>query len=159
MTSAPKSAEVMKLLKQQAMLAAFGTFAFQETDLGKIQNEAARICAQSLGVKYSKVCRYRPEENDLLIVAGCGWHADVVGVVVSQADPSSPQGRAFTTGEPVIIRNLLGANDLALPEFYASHNIVSTIDVVIPGFKSRPYGVLEIDSTEQHQYDRPRTVN
>eukprot|EP01031_Cornospumella_fuschlensis_P018380 gene18380-22498_t len=106
MTGLDKSEAVLKLLRQQAALAAFGTFAFQESDLSKILNEAARICAASLGVKFCKICRYREAENDLLIEAGCGWNADVVGIVVSQADESSPQGRAFTTGEPVIIRDL-----------------------------------------------------
>ncbi len=143
----------MKLLRQQAALAAFGTFAFQESDLSKILNEAARICAASLGVKFCKICRYREAENDLLIEAGCGWNADVVGIVVSKADDSSPQGRAFTTGEPVIIPNLQGSNGLALPPFYAEHGVVSTVDVVIPGFRTRPYGVLEIDSTDRHEYD------
>jgi two-component sensor histidine kinase len=40
-----------------------------------------------------------------------------------------------------------------LPPFYAEHRIVSTIDVVIKG-SDRPYGVLEIDNNEQHDYDQ-----
>jgi len=119
------------LLRQQAALAAFGSFAFQETDLAKILNEAARICANSLGVRHCKVCRYRPAENDLLIVAGFGWHADVVGKAVSKADESSPQGRAFVTGQPVIVRNLQEANGYVPPAFYGQHHIISTVDVVI----------------------------
>ncbi len=39
------------------------------------------------------------------------------------------------TGEPVIIRNLLEGNSLDLPSFYVQHGIVSTVDVVIPGFE------------------------
>ena len=153
MTALTKSDAVMKLLRQQAALAAFGTFAFQESDVSKILNEAARICADSLGVKFSKICRYREAENDLIIEAGCGWNANVVGIVVSQANDSSPQGRAFSTGEPVILPNLQGSNGLSLPPFYAEHGIVSTIDVVIPGLRARPYGVLAIDSTDCHEYD------
>jgi two-component sensor histidine kinase len=144
---------IKKLLRQQAALAAFGSFAFHEPDLIKILNEAARVCALSLAVPFSKVCRYRPIENDLLVEAGCGWDDGVVGCVVSQADESSPQGRAYVTGKPVIIRNLLDANNLDLPHFYAQHGIVSTVDVVIPGFEGQPYGVLEIDSPIPHQYD------
>ena len=142
-----------KLLRQQAALAAFGTFAFCEPDLQKILTEAARICAASLGVPFSKICRYREVENDLLIQAGCGWNAGVVGRVVSQANETSPQGRAYITGKPVILRNIEEANDLALPRFYPEHNIISTVDVVIPGIGGAPYGVLEVDSPSQHQYD------
>jgi two-component sensor histidine kinase len=144
---------VAKLLRQQAALAAFGSFAFREPDLSAILMEAARICATSLEVPFSKICRYRPAQGDLLIEAGWGWHLGVVGRVVSQADESSPQGRAYVTGQPVIIRNINDANNLALPAFYAEHGIVSTVDVVIPAIEGAPYGVLEIDSTHQHQYD------
>lgn len=144
---------VEKLLRQQAALATFGAFAFREGDLLKILNEAARICAISLDVPFCKICRYRELEHDLLIEAGTGWRLGVIGRVVSRADESSPQGRAYVTGEPVIIRNLMDSNNLTLPAFYPEHGIVSTVDVLIPGVDGAAYGVLEIDSPIQHQYD------
>ena len=58
---------VEKLLRQQAALAAFGTFSLKESELHKILTEAARICAISLDVPFSKVCRYRAEHDDLQI--------------------------------------------------------------------------------------------
>jgi two-component sensor histidine kinase len=153
MSDSSSDRTVEKLLRQQAALASFGSFAFREPDLLKILTEAARICAASLGVPFCKICRYRAAEDDLLIEAGCGWDLGVVGRVVSQANESSPQGRAYVTGEPVIIHNLLEANALALPGFYEQHGIVSTVDVVIPAVEGAPFGVLEIDSPWQHQYD------
>jgi two-component sensor histidine kinase len=144
---------VEKLLRQQAALASFGAFAFRETDLAEILAEAARVCAFCLDVPISKICRYRPAQNDLLIEAGCGWKLGVVGRVISQANESSPQGRAYVTGEPVIIRNLQEANNLELPSFYPEHGIISTVDVVIPATDGAAYGVLEVDSPTQHQYD------
>lgn len=144
---------VEKLLRQQAALAAFGSFAFREPDLQKILTEAARTCAASLGVPFSKICRYRAAENDLLIEAGCGWQPGVVGRVVSQANEGSPQGRAYVTGKPVIIVNLREANNLDLPSFYAEHGILSTVDVIIPAIDKVAYGVLEVDSQQEHQYD------
>ncbi len=145
--------DISSLLRQQAALATFGTFAFQETNLIKILNEAAHICAESLGVGHCKICRYRSTENDLLIEAGFGWHAGVVGKVVSRADESSPQGRAFVTEKPVIVRNLKQANGYIPPPFYAQHGIISTVDVVIKARSGPPFGVLEIDSSEEHAYD------
>ena len=144
---------VDSLLRQQAALATFGSFAFREPDLIKILEEAARICADSLGVRHCKVCRYRSAENDLLIEAGFGWKAGVVGKVVSPADESSPQGRAFVTGEPVIVHNLKESNGYIPPDFYADHGIVSTVDVLIKAREGPPFGVLEIDSTAEHSYD------
>ena len=153
MSESSNDRTIDKLLRQQAALAAFGSFAFRERDLRKILTEAARICAASLEVPFCKICRYRDEKNDLLIEAGWGWHLGVIGKVVSQANESSPQGRAYVTGAPVIIRNLQEANNLNLPSFYQEHGIVSTVDVIIPAIDDVAYGVLEIDSPEQHQYD------
>lgn len=145
--------KIAKLLRQQTALARFGGFAFRENDLGKILTEAARACAECLGVPFCKICRYRHEENDLLVEAGVGWHAGVIGTVVSRADHTSPQGRAFITGEPVICDDLSRDCAFALPPLYADHGIVSIVDVIIKG-NGRPYGVLEIDSPAPHRYDR-----
>jgi GAF domain-containing protein len=145
---------VTRLLRQQAALATFGGYAFREPVLHSVLTEAARVCADGLGVPFCKVCRYREAEGDLLIVAGYGWGPGVVGLVVSQADETSPQGRAYTTGQPVIIQNLREANDYNFPPFYAEHGVVSTLDVIIRGKEGTPYGVLEIDSQVQHTYDQ-----
>jgi two-component sensor histidine kinase len=150
----PNATQVQKLLRQQAAVARFGSFALRESDVLKVLTEAARVCAECLGVPFSKVCRYRAEQNDLLIEAGCGWHAGVVGNVVSRADVTSPQGRAFITGEPSICNDLCDDNDFKLPPFYAEHGVVSTIDVVIKGSDEQPYGVLEIDNNHRHEYDQ-----
>jgi two-component sensor histidine kinase/CheY-like chemotaxis protein len=145
--------KIARLLRQQAALAGFGGFAFRENDLAKILTEAARACAECLAVPFCKICRYRHEENDLLVEAGIGWHAGVIGNVASRADHSSPQGRAFITGEPVICDDLSRDPAFVLPPLYADHGIVSIVDVIIKG-NGRPYGVLEIDSPAPQRYDR-----
>jgi hypothetical protein len=148
------AAKAQILLRQQAALARFGSFALREWDLIKILTEAVRVCAEGLGAPFSKVCRYRAEENDLLIVAGWGWQDGVVGHVVSRADMSTPQGRAFSTGEPSICDDLQEDAYFDLPPFYAAHGIVSIIDVIIKGSDDRPFGILEVDNDRQHDYDQ-----
>jgi signal transduction histidine kinase/ActR/RegA family two-component response regulator len=148
------AAKVQKLLRQQAALARFGSYALHEWDLMKILAEAVRVCAEGLGAPFSKVCKYRAEENDLLIVAGCGWQEGVVGRVVSRADMSSPQGRAFSTGEPSICDDLQEDAYFDLPPFYAAHGVVSIVDVIIKGSDDGPYGILEVDNNQQQDYDQ-----
>ncbi len=148
------ASQIQKLQRQQAAIARFGSFALRERDLMTILTEAARVCADGLGVPFSKVCQYRAEQNDLLIVAGYGWQDGVIGHVVSRADMSSPQGRAFTTGQPSIIDDLRTDVRVDLPPFYAAHGIISTVDVIIKGSDTQPYGILEIDSDKQHNYDQ-----
>jgi two-component sensor histidine kinase/CheY-like chemotaxis protein len=144
--------KIARLLLQQAALATFGTFAFRESDLGKILTEAARVCAECLGVRFCKICEYRPEKDDLLVVAGVGWHQGILGNVVSQADHRSPQGRAFITGKPMICHDLNEEPGFELPPIYAEHGIVSSVNVIIKG-NGKPFGVLEIDSPEHYSYD------
>jgi C4-dicarboxylate-specific signal transduction histidine kinase len=90
-------------------------------------------------------------------VAGCGWHAGVVGNVVSKADETSTQGRAFVTGKPVILEDVSQNGSLTLPSFYAEHKIVSTADVLIKG-KSGPWGVLEVDTPERREFNEHDVV-
>jgi two-component sensor histidine kinase len=147
-------AKVRKLLRQQTAIARFGNFALREDNLLNVLTEAARVCAENLSVPYAKVCRYRAAENDLMIEAGYGWKAGVIGTIES-ADPSSPQGLAFVTGEPSIHKDVRTDCDFELPQFYSAHGIVSTIDVVIHvKDDAQPYGVLEIDNDRQHDYDQ-----
>jgi two-component sensor histidine kinase len=141
------------LHRQQAALASFGSYAFREPVLNDILTEASRICAESFAVPFCKVCEYRAEHDDLLVIAGTGWHAGVIGRVVSKADNSTPQGRSFVTGQPSIIQDIKTATDIVIPDFYQEHGIVSTIDVPIRGEGGIPFGVLEIDSPTRHSYD------
>src|SRR6267154_1426377 len=140
------AAKMQKLLRQQTAIARFGSFALRELDLTNILGEAVRVCAEGLGVPFSQVCRYRAENNDLVVAAGYGWRDQVIGHVVSRADMSSPQGRAFTTGEPAICYEL--------PPSYAAHGIVSIVDVVIKANDGQPYGILEIGADQPRDYDQ-----
>jgi hypothetical protein len=58
----------------------------RQADLQAILQEAARVCATCLGAPFSKIWRYRPSEDDLLVVAGRGWNLGVVGFATSVAD-------------------------------------------------------------------------
>jgi signal transduction histidine kinase len=147
------AAKGQKLLRQQAAIARFGGFALREPDLTKILTEAARVCADGLGVPFSQVWQYRSETNDLVVVAGHGWRDEVVGHAVSCADMRSPQGRAFTAGETSIGDDLQNRNGCGLPPFYAAHGIVSIVDVIIKDDGDQPYGILEIGADRPRDYD------
>ena len=86
-------------------------------------------------------------------VAGWGWKEGVDGVVISAADQSSTQGRAFVTGQPVVLKDLANSSGYVLPPFYAEHGIVATADVLIKG-RAGPWGVLEVDSTHPRAFDK-----
>lgn len=145
---------IEKLLAAQRSLAEFGSFAFRSNNLNLILDKAADMCATHLNARYCQVCQYRPEQNDLLIVAGYGWQDDVVGHKVSRADLTTPGGLAFITRESVVCRDLRDFPQFDLPAFYAQYGIISTINVIIPSLSSEqaPFGILEIDNCEPHDY-------
>jgi two-component sensor histidine kinase len=145
--------QVERLLRRERALADFGTFAFRENDLQVVLDEAARVCAECLGASYSKICRFQPTDNHLLVVAGHGWKPGVVGFAISVADESSPQGRAFTTGEPQLCANIDAANTYSLPAFYKDHNVLSTVDVLVAAKSGPPFGVLEVDSRVANAFE------
>ena len=145
---------LQKLQRQQAALAKFGCYAFRQPELEPVLTEAARLCAHGLGVPFSKVLTYRPAENDLIVAAGVGWKADVAGRSISKADKSSPAGRAFVTGKPVITQDLRKRSDFVLAPIYRDHAIISSVNVIVQGTGERPYGVLEVDSTRLRRFDR-----
>jgi two-component sensor histidine kinase/ActR/RegA family two-component response regulator len=146
--------EIARLQRQQQALATFGTYALGEDDLTKVLGEAARICADNFNVPYCKICRYRPDEGDLLIVAGVGWRKGIIGRVISVADASSPQGRAFSKREAVVCPDIRHDTGYVLPAFYDEYGIVSTADIVIQSSDGTPYGILEIDSPVEIAYDK-----
>jgi two-component sensor histidine kinase len=147
------SEQIQKLLRREKALASFGIFAFREPDLQVILERAARVCAECLDVPFSKICRYRSAENDLLVVAGQGWKDGVVGYAISVADQTSPQGLAFETGEPQFCPNIAEANTYTLPAFYPDHRIISTADVLVAAEAGPAFGVLEVDSQVIDAFD------
>ena len=144
---------IARLIQQQAALASYGSFALLETDLGKVLTEGTRRCAESWSVPFCKICRYRSEENDLILESGVGWNPGVIGVATSRADRSTPQGRTFVTAEPVICIDIGKDVSFLPPSFYAEHGIVSTLSVVIRRKGGQPWGVLEVDSASRLNYD------
>jgi two-component sensor histidine kinase/uncharacterized protein YigA (DUF484 family) len=141
------------LLRQQEALAALGALALRSTNLQDVLAEAARLCASGAGVPFCKILEHRSEHGDLIVRAGVGWQDGVVGSAIAKADRSSPAGRAFLTGKPVITVDLRRPHDFALPSIYEAHGIVSSANMPIAGF-----GVLEIDSPEPAAFDGADTL-
>ncbi len=140
-------------LRQQEMVAGFGMFALKATELAPILMEACRVASLGLQTKFAKVLRFRPESDDLLIVAGVGWQPGVVGCKTLGAGLSSPAGYALHTGEPVLSNNLGKEDRFQTPELLVKHGIHSAINVAIDAADaSLPFGVLEVDGTARGEF-------
>ena len=132
-------------LRHRELLAELGTEALRSRDLDPLLAEASRIVAEGMGTQFAKVLEYRPAENNLLVRAGVGWRAGVVGQATLGADAASPAGYALKTSEPVIANDLATEQRFRTPALLAEHGIRRAINVIIRG-DGTAYGVLEADS-------------
>lgn len=151
--SEPSVAEYAMRLSQQKLVAEFGLFAMQqENGLHDILQEASRVAAEGLQTRFAKVLQHQPGEHDFLVCAGVGWQPGVVGHARIGGDLASPAGYAFRTERPVISNHLSDEERFRTPELLVRHGIKSALNVVIRGGDAPPFGVLEGDSTDRHDF-------
>ena len=138
-------------IRQQELLAELGVLALQRTSFSDMLNHTARMTAEGLGLEYCKVLEYIPAENRLLVCAGVGWEAGIVGSASVGADLASPAGYALRTGKPVISNHLENEQRFRTPELLIEHGIHRAMNVILQG-DGAPFGVLEVDSTSEGEF-------
>ena len=150
--------ELTLRLRQQELVAQFGLFALDGGPIEHLMHEACRVASEGLGTPLAKVLRFRPASNDLLVVAGVGWHAGVVGTRTLGSGLDSPAGYALHTGLPVLSNHLSVEDRFRMPGLLAEHGVQSAINVVVGQANQSPFGVLEVDSTRRHDFIQPDTA-
>ena len=138
-------------IRQQEILAELGVTALQGADFDKLMAETARLTAEALRAEFCKVLEYIPSENRLLVRAGVGWDAGIVGKASIGADLASPAGFALRTGKPVISNHLQNEERFRTPEILVQHGIHRAMNVILQG-DGRPFGVLEVDSRSEDEF-------
>ncbi len=139
-------------LRQQSVLADFGIEALRARQLGPMLQRAVELCAEGMRSHYCKFLEYRHASDRLLVRTGVGWRDGVVGTIEMGADPGSPAGFAYKTGEAVISNHLGAETRFRTPGFMADHGIRRAINVLVHAGGDR-YGVLEVDSPDQGRFE------
>ena len=138
-------------IRQQEILAGLGVAALKGTPFTALLDEVVRLSAEGLEAELCKVLEYIPSENRMLMRAGVGWHAGLVGVASVGADLASPSGFALRTGKPVISNHLEAEERFRTPELLAEHGVRRAMNVILQG-DGAPYGVLEVDSRAEGEF-------
>ena len=107
-----------------------------------------RASAKGLGVDFCKILEYIPSSNRLLVRAGVGWDAGVVGIATVGGDLESPAGFALRTGKPVISNHLENEERFRTSDLLKQHGIRRAMNVILQG-DGKPFGVLEVDSRSE----------
>lgn len=139
-------------LTQQATLSDFGLEALRLRSLERLQQVATRLCADGMRAKLCKLLCYSPKEDDFLVTAGVGWSKGVVGHTRIGSDLDSPAGYALRTGKPVISNHLANECRFRTPKLLADHGVKRAINVLVLAH-DRPWGVLEVDSSDEGKFD------
>ena len=132
-------------IRQQELLSELGVKALQGASFEELLNETARLTAIGLNVEFCKVLEHIPSSNRLLVRAGVGWDAGVIGVESVPADLESPAGFALKTGKPVISNHLENEERFRTSNLLKRHGIRRAMNVILQG-DGKPFGVLEVDS-------------
>jgi two-component sensor histidine kinase len=94
---------------------------------------------------------YLPEKDRLLLRAGVGWDAGLIGVATVGAGRASPAGYALQTGKPVISNHLENEERFSTSDLLRDHGVRRAINVIIQGDEA-PFGVLEVDSRSEGEF-------
>jgi two-component sensor histidine kinase len=144
--------EVAKLRRQRAVLAAFGTRALGIDDIDALLQEACKLVSDACSVELVKVLERLSGGQQMLLRAGVNWRPGVVGHATLAAHSGSPAGYALDSDSPVISSDVDRENRFEIPDLLREHGVRSMVNVVIAGERG-PWGVLEVDSREQRDFD------
>ena len=138
-------------IRQQEILAELGVSALRGTAFETLLDQTVRMVAEGLEAELAKVLEYIPAEKRLLMRAGVGWDAGLVGTATIGADLESPAGYALRTGKPVISNHLENEERFRTPELLSSHSVRRAMNVILQG-DGVPYGILEVDSRSEGEF-------
>lgn len=141
-----------QMIGRQKALAQFGEFALHSNDLDAVLTQACRLVGEALGTGRAKVLEIQDDGASLLVRAGVGWNADVVGRVRLPMNEKSSETFSIKAGKPVITQDIGKEDRFELPAFLKDAGVVALVNVPIflPGKEA--YGLLQVDATERRTF-------
>ena len=151
------ASDLDKVRRHERILLDLGQLATGRFELEHLLGQAVTLVARAVEINHVKVLRYRREQGDLLTIAGIGWKPGTVGHTTFAVDLASPPGRAYRTGQPVIIPDIANAEEFRASKTLAEHDIVSLLNVPIL-IDRAAWGVLEVDSAVPRDFSADTVV-
>ncbi len=129
--------------KKAHSVADLSQLTLMDISLQDLLDEAVQTVTKVLGVGFSSVLEFQPDEESLLMVAGVGWKDGLVGEARVSSDVTSQAGYALQRDESVLVEDLQQDTRFKDLTLLKDHEIVSGMSVVISG-DEHPYGVLSV---------------
>jgi DNA-binding CsgD family transcriptional regulator len=145
--------ELLTRTRQQSAVAELGNLALSGAEEDKLFDAAATGVAETLEVEASGILELLPGGDALLLRAGAGWRAGLVGRATLGSGLESHAGYALERIEPVIIADLRVEKRFRPPPLLRDHGMVSGISVLIRG-DGVPFGVLGAYTVSRRDFTR-----
>ncbi|MGZ4203006.1 MAG: PAS domain S-box protein, partial [Thermoleophilaceae bacterium] len=149
--------EQRRSVARQAAVTELGRRALEGTNLTELAEAAVSLVAETLGVEYSEMLEFLPEDGELKLHAGAGWPEDSAG----RRFPAQPEASlvAFTLqgDAPVVVEDFASERRFEGPLALPGLDEGSGACVAIEG-DERPFGVLCVH-TRHHRAFSPDEVN
>ena len=141
-----------QLLERQRVLADFGEFALRTENLDETLTEACRLVGQALGTRRAKILEIQHDRQCLLVRAGVGWDPGIVNQLCLPLGERSSETFSIEAGKPVITQDITREERFEVPAFMRDAGVVALANapILLPG--GRPYGLLQVDSTEPRDF-------
>jgi two-component sensor histidine kinase len=139
-----------RVLKRRALIVEFGETVLNNASLQDTFHDAAAKVAEGTDASQSRIVRYRPESDDMLVCAGIGWQRGVIGSAMSAA-ANTPAGRSLRTGLAVCVEDLSSETQFVAEDILTRHGIMSLLNVPIRT-SDGIFGCLEIDSDVRRRF-------
>ncbi len=143
--------ELQTRIRQQEAITELGQYALRTQDFDDVIQRASELVSETLGTDYSKVLDLDEEANELLLRAGVGWQAGIVGEATIRADTNSQAGYTLLTDGPVVVDDLDSETRFTGPDLLVDHDVTSGISTVI-GSHDDPWGILGTHDTEDKEF-------
>lgn len=149
--------------RQQAAVAELGQRALAGAHVEELVAESAILIYLTLDVQFSQLLELSPDKEKFILKASVGWEKPYGQPrdKFLKAGPYTPPGMALISGSPVIVRDFTAKScpfDQADGNsFFSEHGIISSINVIIPGKKDRPFGILSAHTTQAREFNEDDT--
>jgi len=144
--------ELRSRAKQQEALAQLGERALAEADLERLLNDAVSTVALTLSVEFVKVLELLPGGGELVLRAGFGWKADLVGSVLTTTEPGTYARVTLDSSTPVVIADFATETRFEVPGYLKDHNCVSGMHATIAGRDGRAFGILGVATINRRTF-------
>lgn len=144
--------EMRARARQQEALARLGEDALAGSDLQKFFHTVAATTADILDVELVKILELLPGSAEMLLRAGIGWPAEMIGSALVSTGRDSHAGYALAAGRPVIVEDLATETRFTGTQMLLER-AVSGLAAPIAGRDGRAYGALCAHSTKPRKFD------